>query len=88
MARKTERKQEQEQHVMSEAIAGREDLVPLSVLWLSKSNVRGKRDPESIKSLAALILQVLLQSGSDQSLAGLMLKRSLIRCLLVQADAI
>lgn len=37
MARKTERKQEQEQHVMSEAIAGREDLVPLSVLWLSKN---------------------------------------------------
>lgn len=56
MARKIERKQEQEQHVMSEAIAGREDLVPLSVLWLSASNVRGKRDPESIKSLAALIL--------------------------------
>jgi len=52
MACKTERNQEQEQHVMSEAIAGREDLVPLSV-----SNVRSKtkRDPESIKTLAVLI---------------------------------
>lgn len=56
MARKPERKQEQEQHVMSEAIAGREDLVPLSVLWLSSSNVRSKHDPEAIRSLAGLIV--------------------------------
>lgn len=33
-------------------------------------------------------LQVLLQNGCGQSLAGLMLKRSMIRGLLVQADAI
>lgn len=55
MARRTQPKQEAEQHVMSEAIAGRDDLVPLSVLWLSTSNVRSKHDPESIRSLAVLI---------------------------------
>lgn len=55
MARKTQPKQEAEQHVMSEAIAGRDDLVPLSVLWLSASNVRSRHDPESIRTLAGLI---------------------------------
>lgn len=55
MARKTERKQEQEPQVMGEAIAGRDDLVPLSVLWLSESNVRSRHNPDSIRSLAGLI---------------------------------
>lgn len=54
MAKKTELKQAQ-QDVMNEAIAGRDDLVPLSVLWLSASNVRSKHDPESIRTLAGLI---------------------------------
>lgn len=54
MAKKTELKQAQ-QDVMNEAIAGRDDLVPLSVLWLSASNVRSKHDPEGIRALAGLI---------------------------------
>lgn len=54
MAKKPELKQAQ-QDVMNEAIAGRDDLVPLSVLWLSASNVRSKHDPEGIRTLAGLI---------------------------------
>lgn len=54
MAKKPELKQVQ-QDVMNEAIAGRDDLVPLSVLWLSASNVRSKHDPEGIRTLAGLI---------------------------------
>lgn len=47
--------QAQEQQVMGEAIAGRENLVPLSVLWVSACNVCSTHKPESIRSLAGLI---------------------------------
>lgn len=57
MARKISSKQAEQQvhHVMTEASAGRDEWVPLSLLWLSEKNVRTKRDPASIRSLAAQI---------------------------------